>query len=235
MKNTLFSGRLLVFLTLPALMLALLTSCEKESASDVNQDKIYADYELFYNANTDKTTAIARFRFGGPTGTLLELDSADYVTFNGDDLPFNALIGAHAKEYAGLLNAGTFSYTNLNNQTFINQVPAFDTIAFPASFDTLYKSQAYTLTWEGTPLAADQNVGLFIGSWTWGQDALYFQDGDGATNLVLGTAQLSGLPVGPSVCYLDRSTDVAVSEGTGEGGRIRGKYRALNRTVQVLE
>lgn len=210
-------------------------SCEKESASDVNQDKIYTDYEQFYDKNTDKTTVVARFRFGGVTGTLLELDSTDFVTFNGDMLPYNEWYGGHVKEYAGLQAPGTFSYTNLDNETFTNSVPAFDSIAFPAAFDTIVKSVANTLTWVGSPLAANQNVGLFVGSWTWGQDALYYQDGDGATNLILGTGQLSNVPVGPSICYMDRATDVALTQATPEGGRIRAKYRAQNKQVQVVQ
>jgi len=45
----------------------LVTACAKENASDVNQDKIYTDYEVLYNSNTDVTTVVARFLFGGPT------------------------------------------------------------------------------------------------------------------------------------------------------------------------
>jgi hypothetical protein len=213
--------------------LLLLQSCEKESASDVNQNKIYADYEQFYDRNTDKTTVVARFRFGGATGTLLELDSTDFVKFNGDILAYNTLYSGHVKEYAGLLPPGTFTYTNLNNNTYSNSVPSFDTISFPSTFDTLRKSQAYTLSWVGSPLAPNQNAGVFIGSWTWGQDALYYQDTDGATNIVMGTIQLNNLPLGPSVCWMDRATDKPLTQATSEGGRIRGKYRALTDTIQV--
>jgi hypothetical protein len=33
----------------------ILQSCKKENSSDVNQDKIYAEYELAYDENLDKT------------------------------------------------------------------------------------------------------------------------------------------------------------------------------------
>jgi hypothetical protein len=235
MKTKNFILHLPLIASLGIIYIFIFSSCAKESAKDVNQDKIYADYEQYYNKNTDKTTVVARFRFGGITGTLLELDSTDFVTFNGEDLPYNTIYGGHVKEYAGLLSPGTFVYTNLNNETFTNTVPAFDTIAFPVSFDTIVKSHANTLTWAGSPLAPNQAVGLFIGSWTWGQDALYYQDGDGATNLVLGTGQLSNVVVGPAMCYMDRTTDVAVTQGTEKGGRIRGKYHALKKQVQVVD
>lgn len=212
-----------------------MTSCMVEDSADVNQDKIYTVYELFYNANTDKTWAIARFRFGGPTGTLLELKNPATVTFDGEELPFNALFSGHYKEYAGQKTGGTFVYNNVDGDTFTNSVPAYEMIDYPTVLDTINKSEAYSLAWQGSALSANQNVALFVGSWTWGDDALFLQTGDGATDIVMGTNQLSNLPVGPSTLYMNRSTDVTVSEGTGEGGIIKGVYRPVNRTIEVAE
>ena len=48
-----------ILLALAALIMA---SCAKEDSSDVNQNKIYVDYEVFYNQNEDKTHAVARFQ-----------------------------------------------------------------------------------------------------------------------------------------------------------------------------
>ena len=229
MSKTLLSALVAV------ICLSLFTACERESSLDVNQDKIYMDYELFYNSNTDKTWVVARFRFGGPTGTLLELEDPAFVVFDQDTLAYNVLVGGHFKEYAGQLTTGDFSYTDAEGITYNNTVPAYEAIQFPSDFDTLSRSEAYSLAWEGTALSADQRVGLFIGSWTWGDDALSIQTADGATDVVLGTEQLDNLPLGPSTCFMDRSKDVAVSEGTSEGGRIRGKYRAMNQQITVVE
>ncbi len=74
-----------------------------EDSADVNQDRIYTDYEVFYNANEDKTHVIARFRFGHALGTILELkdSSGASVTYNGAVLAYSQLWGGHHKEYAG--------------------------------------------------------------------------------------------------------------------------------------
>ncbi len=212
----------------------LLTSCAKENASDVNQEKIYTDYEVFYNENTDKTWVLAKFRFGGPTGTILELDSTSYVTFNNDTLPYNILYTGHFKEYAGRITIGSFKYENVLGQTFVNSIPAVDVLAFAADFDTLKKSQAQTITWVGTPLAANESVGIFIGNGAWGQAALTWQDNDGATGIVLGITQMAALGVGNSTVFMDRQNEENVTQGTSKGGKIRAKYRALNRVVQVV-
>lgn len=215
----------------------LLSSCKKEDSNDVNQDKIWTQYVLFYNQNDDKTHAIARFRFGSATGTLLELTDSTgaKVTFNGQAMPYSTIWSAHHLEFAGNLTSGTFKYTNTEGTIFTNSVPGgADTIAYPVSFDTIVKSQAETFIWQGSALAADQSVGLFVGSWTWGQDALFYTENDGATNVVFGVQAKSNLSTGPAIVYMDRTTKSININGTSEGGVIRYTYRPLNDTVQVV-
>lgn len=219
------------------LSLLLVSSCNKEDSSDVNQDKIYTDYEIFYNQNEDKTHAVARFRFGGATGTLLELtdETGADVKFNGTVMPYNNWYGGHHLEFAGRLESGSFTYTNTEGSTYTNSIPQGDTIAFPIDFDTIIKSQANTLTWVGSALGADQHVGIFVGTPTWGQDALFLQAQEGATNLVMGVNQMANLATGAANVYMDRSTAVNVTQGTSEGGRMRYRYRCTNQSVMVIE
>jgi hypothetical protein len=212
----------------------LLVSCEKENSEDVNQDKIYTDYELFYNKNEDKTVVVARFKFGGPTGTNLELTNGAAVTFNGDAMTYNAFYVGHVKEYAGKISSGIFNYKDVDGTEFINATPTLDSVAFQPGFDTIVKSQANTFTWVGSALAANQSVGIFVGSWVWGQDALFYQNQLGATNIIMGVTGLSSLSLGSSTVYMDRTNETTVSQGTSEGGKIRSKYRALNKVVQVV-
>lgn len=210
-----------------------------EDSEDVNQARIYTDYELFYNANEDVTHAIARFRFGNPFGTILELtpSSGASVTFNGDSLSYSNFWGAHHREYAGNVTTGTFRYTDTDGAVYINDVPSGSPIAFPSGFDgsALDKTMAKALAWDGTALAPDDQVGVFIGSWQWGDDALSWIDADGATEIILSVLQMQNLALGSATVYLDRWNAVDVSEGTGEGGRIRYKYRAPNATITVVE
>ncbi len=226
--------KLLFFFIAAATLPMMITSCQKEDSSDVNQDKIYTRYELFYNQNTDKTVAIARLRFGSPTGTLLEATNPASVTFNGDTLPYSVIYSGHAKEYAGQVTNGTFIYTNVDGVSYTNATPSMDTIAYPAGFDTIVKSQANTFTWVGNSLGANERVNLFVGSWTWGEDALFFAIGQGSSDLVMGTQSLSNLALGTSTVYMDRVNEVSASEVTSEGGVIRAVYRPINVTVQVV-
>lgn len=226
MKKVLFS--------LSLLFAVVFTSCTGESAGDVNQDRIYTEYEQFYNSNTGTTTVIARFRFGNALGTILELDSTDNVKFNGDDLPYSIFWGAHVKEYVGNIAPGTFVYTNLDGNVFTNTVPTFETIDFPSNFTELSRSTPYDFQWTGTPIGQNQEVGVFVGSWAWGDDTWNFTNSVGATNMVFGINSLSNLPLGTSTVYLDRTTRKTNIQGTSRGGVIKGKFRAPNRVINVI-
>jgi len=212
----------------------LFTSCQPEDSGDVNQARIWTDYEVFYNSNEDKTHAVARFRFGNPAGTLLELKDPASVTFNGQQMAYDLAYTGHHLEFAGKVNGGTFVYTNTEGTVYTNTVAPFDSISFPAGINTISKSQAYTLTWVGNPLAANETVGIFIGTWTWGQDALFSQSADGATNLVMGTNAMSNLALGQATMYMDRWTQDDATEKPDAGGIVVGKYRAPNATVHVV-
>lgn len=228
MKN-LFISALFLLVSLP-----LFNSCAKENSEDVNQDKIYTAYEVFYNANSDKTVAVARFRFGGATGTILELSSGANVTFNGDVLTYNGWYGGHVKEYAGLITNGSFVYTDVDGNVFTNTTLSMDTAGYESGFDTIVKSQANTFTWTGNALASGESIGLFVGSWTWGQDALFFQDQDGATNLIMGVNQMTNLAEGTSTVYMDRTHLSTSIDGTSEGGTMKSTYRPTNVQVVVV-
>jgi hypothetical protein len=225
----------LVLSTLLAMAsLSIFNSCAKENSEDVNQDKIYTTYELFYNANSDKTVAVAKFRFGGATGTILELTSGANVTFNGDDMTYNGWYAGHVKEYAGMVTSGSFVYTDVDGNTFTNTALSMDTAGYENGFDTIVKSQANTFTWTGNALAANESISLFVGSWTWGEDALFHQAQDNATNLIMGVNQMTNLAEGTSTVYMNRTNLSTSIDGTSEGGWIKSTYRPVNVDVTVV-
>ena len=218
-----------------AFAMLILASCNREDSADVNQDRIYTLYELFYNENDDVTHAIARFRFGSRTGTLLELTGSAEVTFNGEPMPYSVLWSGHHLAFAGKVNGGTYEYTNVEGGVFTNTVSAYGDIAFPDDFTELDKTQAYTLEWQGSALSANEHVGIFVGTWGWGDDALFTQSADNATNIIMGVNGLSNLAVGSATVYMDRWTERNATDTPNAGGKVIGKHRALNATVTVFE
>lgn len=217
--------------------LFLVASCSKEDPIDTKQDTIWTEYEMLYNKNENKTHVIARYRLGGKTGAILQLTESTgaKVIFKDTQMPYSSIWSAHHLEFTGRLTYGIFSYTNTNGTTYKNAVPTnADTIAFPAGFDTIVKSQAETFSWIGNPLTTDERVQLFVGPWTWSNTPLFFSEAYGATNAILGVEAKNNIALGQTSVFLDRIAHSNYISGPSAGGTIRYTYRTVNTSVMVV-
>jgi hypothetical protein len=226
MKTNILSTLAIAFLAL------VFASCEKQPSDAVDQDRIRTDYELFYDKNTDKTTAIAAFKFGQSiTGTQLELSNPAEVRFNNDVLTFNRILGRYEKEYTGFISTGTFTYKDTKGKVLTNTVPAIKPIDFPASPSVLSisKAQGINITWEGTPLAQNDGVGLLVAALPFTETTV------NATFVRITSAQIQPAATGAHIAYMDRWTLSQLQQQTSNGGSITSKYRARNKNVEVTQ
>ncbi|MCO5259440.1 MAG: hypothetical protein M9916_04790 [Crocinitomicaceae bacterium] len=221
---------------LSAISLAILTSCTKETSDNVNQDKIWTEYQLIYNDNTHITSVKAIFKFSNALGTLLELKSPAYVLFNSDTLNYNPVGGWYEKEYTTFVNSGTFKYKDLDNNVFTNSVVLADTIGFPTSgLDTIVKSVPLQITWLGSPVKAKETISAWVNSNVTGDSRLKSTSTIGNTSLIFGTNDLAQLGVGPyGTILMERLYSSDQVNGTSAGGVINLKYIPKNRTSIVV-
>lgn len=211
---------------------ALLTSCAKDESENVNQDSIYTIYELYYNTDTDITTARTTFRFGGPTGTLLDLNDPAYVQFEGNNLSYNSVTGTHKKDFSGFTTNGTFVYKDLDNNTFTNATGTIDVVSFPA-VDTISSGGSYSFVWSGNALAAGETMTLTIDGTMGGNFEVFSTSLVGATEIVLSAAKLQNLGIGDASCILQRAYNQStVAQGTSEGGRMAHWY-TTTKTIYI--
>ena len=214
-------------------LVSILSSCQKADSKDVNQDKIYVEYELFYDKNTDKTYASAIFKFNNSAGTQLQLTSPSEVKFNNDVIPYDPFFAYYRKEYAGQINSGTFNFKDKDGKIYSNTVNLAKLIGNP-SIDTIKRVGSYVYSWLGDSLATNEFVGLTIGNNANAANfQVFLQYAVSSKNLVLPLNQLNQLPVGMSYCQLDRAIQTNASHVTSAGGLIRGKYRALNKNLYI--
>jgi hypothetical protein len=207
-----------------------MTACQKQPSDAVDQSRIRTDYELFYDKNTNKTLAAAAFKFGESiTGTQLELTSGAQVKFNNDVLVFNALLGRYEKEYTGFIGTGTFTYKDVNGKILTNTVPVIKPIDFPASpaVLTISKASEYNLTWDGTPLAQNDGVGVLVAA------QIFTETTINSTRVRMTPAGLQNASVGAHVAFMDRWTLSQLQQSTNTGGSITSKYRAKNKNVEI--
>lgn len=220
------------FLSLVLLAITSLTSCIREESSAVNQDRIFTEYELFYNANEDKTYARATFKFSNAAGTNLDLSDPSKVLFNDQELTFNPLLAYYEKEFPGFVPNGTFKWTDLDGNDFVNTIE-IHSIGYAPGIDTIARDAAFELNWSGNPLAQKELVTVTINGEN-ELDAQIFTTNDvGAQSIILAKDKLSRLGAGPGKVFLDRSYLPELSEKTSAGGIILGRYRPANLSVQI--
>jgi hypothetical protein len=204
--------------------------CQREDSSDVNQDKIYADYELYYNGNEDVTYARALFRFSNELGTKLKLASGSEVRFNGDLLTFKPALAYYEKSYAGKVLQGDFVWEDTNNKLFTNTISLTE-IDFPVNLDTILRTAAYELFWSGDSLSAGHAVTLTANGPNELDVQVFHQNDLHSSSIILTTNKLQAIGRGKGELWMDRTFKPDLSQQTSVGGTITGRYRPVNRVV----
>jgi hypothetical protein len=212
--------------------LFLFTSCETEQSMSVDQNRIYTEYELFYNANEDKTYARATFKFGNILGTKLELSDSSNVTFQGDILDWKPVLGFYEKDYAGFVQTGDFTFTNINGVAYTNTIEIHE-IGYPASLDTISRSASFELFWTGDSLAPMENVTVVVNGENEADAQTFFQDDLAANSIIFPLNKLSLIGMGPGTIFMDRRFVPALTQATDAGGLITGRYRPGNAAVYL--
>ncbi|WP_310395188.1 hypothetical protein [Hymenobacter sp.] len=212
------------------------TSCEKEDSVNVNQDRIFSEFSLVYNKAQDKTYARAAFKFGNLTGTGLQLSAPSEVRFGNDVLTFVPLLNYYEKQFAGQLpQGGTFTFKDTDGKTFVNAVPAPVAVELPASLVGFAKGSAYTVAWDGAPVAASETVDVTIdGAGQSDPIQVILQSAVGSTSLIVAASNLAPLLNGPAQAFTNRTRIVdQLQQGPSAGGRIVSRYEGAPKTVPV--
>ncbi|WP_046243774.1 hypothetical protein [Hymenobacter terrenus] len=210
------------------------TSCQKEDSDSVAQDRIYVDYSLIYDKAQDKTYARAAFKFGSTTGTQLELKAPSEVRFGNDVMTFVPLVNYYEKTFAGQQTQGTFTFKDLDGKTYVNNIGGLVPAELPASFTNLSKGSAYTVTWDGPPVRANEVLDVTVdGAGQSDPIQVFLQSGVGATEVVLEANRIGLLLNGPAQAVINRSLLLPLQQGSSAGGTLLTRYQGQGKTVPV--
>lgn len=210
------------------------SSCESESSADVNQDRIYALYEILYNETADLSYARATFFFGGVTGTRLELASPSAVTANAESMGYKSTLAYYEKEFAGYVQTCEFLFNDLDDNTFVNTVSIIE-IDFPETMDTIVKGESYELIWVGDSLATGESVWAYIDGPAEIDDVLASQNTQNANSIFFTAEQTEKLSVGPNSIRLTRKNTIDGQEVSSAGGSCTGTFETRTINIEVKE
>lgn len=227
MKNLKLISPFLLFVVL------MFCNCQRETSDNVNQDKIWAEYTLHYDANKDVTYARAVFKFSNASGTLLELKEPAEVRFEGELLSFKPALAYYEKQIAGYIDTGTFQYVDLDHDTFVNMVNIISPIAFPYDLDTLPVTSAYEMFWVGDTLRKNESVTVFIKGTKQNDLQTFITNAEKTVSIIFPLNQLQKLGKGAGLMTMHREYRNSLQQGTSAGGNRVGHYKAIDKNIII--
>lgn len=213
------------------ILFILLVSCKDKDKIDVSQDKIYAEYELFYDGNVNKTYAKAKFKLQGGIASPLKLNSPSDIYFQGESLPYNSALSIYEREISGFVDRGEFVWVDKNESKFTNFVNLR-----PISFqpiDTIPRTTSYELTWNGEPLVTGESISLVMTGDNGGIPQVLTLDQLGATSFVISRTALQDINPGMTEIYVERIYNGIPEQKTTAGGAVIAKVRAPTLNVYL--
>lgn len=220
-------------ITLVLVVLTIIISgCKKEVSKNVDQNKIWTYYELFYSESLNKTFATATFRFSSKTGTKLMLTDPSSVNVDGTTLSWNEEKGYYRHEFDGLKTTATFNWVDLDGNAYTNSIELRD-VSFPSTLNSFHFSDSITqFTWAGLPLDTNESVSLTIDGVGATDTRIFSVDTIGATTITFDSLALSQIDSGIVKLILNMRYSPDLNEKTDRGGLLIGRYQT--DTVQVL-
>lgn len=219
-------------------MLLFLFSCvsnETANSDAVKQTEIYQSYTITYDAGDMELSATAFFRFGGSTGTTLNLVKPSSITFNGEEMAMgkNIFSGTFYETnlQTDVSKNYTFVFTDTENKTYTNSasIEALEIDEYPA---TINKREGLKVSWTGKPIQNGERVYLSLE----GKDMMncsVSSDLVGTSSIELRPDQLKDIKPGDANILLKREISSSLSEATHLGGNITITYVAKKVAAKV--
>lgn len=140
------------FLTVALGLATVLFACNSNEigeSKDVNQDKIYMDYNISYAEGDNQVTLNFQYRFAGPAGTTLVLSNPSQVKLDGE------VLKADSSKYGG-----AFYTVNKPYNTFLGKHSIQFIDVNGKSFENSFEFSPFTLV--DLPATADRNKDLIV-------------------------------------------------------------------------
>ena len=140
----LINGALLGFLTI-------MTACSQISSSEVDATAIYGELSLSRTEGSASASVSATFFVGGPTGTVVQMESPASITINGQNASEQTDPILNMTSYVGSVSTNaSVVYTDKDGTSYTN------TLLMPGSFSaspgsgTVFISQGFVLNYSST-------------------------------------------------------------------------------------
>lgn len=201
-------------------------SNEIGESRDVNQDKIYMDYDITYADGDEQVVLNLQYRFAGSAGTTLVLNPPSRTELDGDILKADSSKSGGAF-YEAVKNSGEFtgkhriSFININGKRFDNSFE-FQPVAF---YDIpVQANRNKDLVIHFNPPGMGKNDRITISSLET-DSSFYFQQEGQDGSITIPAAELKRQKAGEIQFESTFYREIPLQQTTSEGGLMRLTYR----------
>lgn len=213
-----------------------MTSCKREDSKNVAQDQIYMDYYLNYSSDDGQTSATAIFREGNSDGKKIELSYPARVKFNTEWLSWKKYSGTYEGSIGGKQLTGSFSYSDLDENTYTNNGMDVPTIDLPVGLSSISRSGDFFLPWIGDAVRTGEVVEVEITQHDKKkEDVSWTVSTTNSTYIVLNEKKLLDLDPGQAEITIRRIRTQSLPIATDAGGRMTCSYEGFTRTINITQ
>ncbi len=207
-------------------------SCRKENSEKVNQDEIWTDYSLIYNSEFDETHARASFKHETFDGEGLTLSNKSEIKIDNIEGSYLSSVRWYESIFSGVKSSVEFSYTDLDDNSFLNTVELAPSIDLP-EIDSIFKDSTMLLNWIGDEIKKDELVAFVLLDENLEANCVIGSDTLGKSGVYLDEDKLSVIVSDSVTIHFERWYYQDVN-GTSAGGRTSGHYISFQKKVKVV-
>lgn len=211
------------------------TACKKEASINIDQNRIYSDYEVKYDQESNRTTVQATFRVDHNSGKKLELTYPSRVGFNEETMAWRNLAGIYEANFSGNITHSSFIYFDADGNRFDNAGATINPIDLPYGMNNISKNGNFFLPWNGAALQQGETVEVVISGGSQSGKETFQATVVGASYISLPEYKLDRLEVGTARIQISREKTVSLQQSNLSGGRITSKYESREIMVDITE
>ena len=201
-----------------------LLSCLQQDPINIDQDHLWTDFTLTYDAYQDKTLIHAQFRYKQASGSLLRIIEPATVSFNNLRLSFKEDLSAYTLTMDGKISRGELIFIDSDQKKYINEINLGAPIELPEILE-IDKTKELDVNWLGDPVGANEVVKLIkIGNENSYID-LSVQSAINSLMLTVPQNILSDIPDPHMDLIIDRVHHFPIINSTSSGGKLTSIYR----------
>lgn len=208
-----------------------LSSCRRESSSDVNQDRIYQEYSVEYDDEKQETEIRAFYRLGDANGTRLELEPPSKVELDGYEMDWQNSWATYKAEFDYYKSYGTLSFTNNDGVVFNNYYSFNIATNVPYNLSSITKGSSYRFYWDGPALGSNETITVKIEGI--GESVQVNESSYGATSVNFSQSKISQISEGDARISLVRTKKANLQSTTNVGGEINYKFTSRTKNIRM--